>query len=69
LQQIIALKYFGFNLETIKSILHKHQNIYAHLQAQQQVHKKQSDHLQKVNETLGDILKSLSPSEIPKLML
>lgn len=65
LQQIIALRYFGFNLSTVKTILQKHQNIYAHLQAQQQVLKEQSVHLQQVNNVLGDILKRLSPSEIP----
>src|SRR5688500_4436966 len=52
LQQIVALKYFGFSLEGIKSILQKHQNIYAHLQAQQQVLKDKTLHLQQVNNTL-----------------
>lgn len=65
LQQIIALKYFGFNLNTIKTILQKHQNIYAHLQAQQQVLKEQSMNIEQVNRVLGDILKRLSPSETP----
>src|SRR5665213_1876450 len=65
LQQIIALKYFGFSLGTINTILQKHHNIYAHLQAQQQVLKEQSVHLQQVNDALGDILKRLSPSETP----
>ncbi|GEM_PF-1259033 len=65
LQQIIALRYFGFNLSTVKSILQKHHNIYAHLQAQQQVLKEQSAHLQQVNDALGGILKRLSPSETP----
>ncbi|MBA3535903.1 MAG: MerR family transcriptional regulator [Tatlockia sp.] len=65
LQQIIALKYFGFSLSTIKTILQKHPNIYAHLQAQQQVLKEQSVHLQQVTDALGDILKRLSPSETP----
>lgn len=65
LQQIIALRYFGFSLDTIKHILEKHHNIYAHLQAQQQVIKEQSMHLQQVNDVLSHILKSLSPSETP----
>ncbi|MBA2652612.1 MAG: MerR family transcriptional regulator [Tatlockia sp.] len=65
LQQIIALKYFGFSLSTIKSILQKHNNIYAHLQAQQQIVKKQSAHLKQVNDVLEDILKGLSPSKSP----
>ena len=65
LQQIIALKYFGFSLNTIKSILQKHHNIYAHLQAQQQVIKHQSLHLQQVSDALSDILTRLKPSETP----
>ena len=65
LQQIVALKYFGFNLSTIKNILQKHNNVYAHLQAQQQVIKKQSDHLQQVHNVLGGILKRLAPSNSP----
>lgn len=65
LQQIIALKYFGFSLEKIKTILQKHQNVYAHLQAQQQVIKEQSMQLEKVNGALTSILKRLSPSEAP----
>lgn len=65
LQQIIALKYFGFNLNAIKSILQKHQNIHAHLQAQQQVIKEQSMHLLQVNQVLGNILTRLSPTDTP----
>ncbi|HAU0263896.1 TPA: MerR family transcriptional regulator [Legionella pneumophila] len=65
LQQIVALKYFGLSLNTIKGILEKHTNIYAHLQAQQQVLKKERLHLQKVNEVLEKVLKGLSPSTSP----
>ncbi len=65
LQQIIALKYFGFSLSTIKAILQKHQNIYAHLQAQQQTLKKESERLQQVTSVLQDILQRLSPSDVP----
>jgi DNA-binding transcriptional MerR regulator len=65
LQQIIALRYFGFNLSSIKTILQKHQNIYAHLQAQQQVLREQSQHLQQVHQVLGDVLKRLLPAKTP----
>lgn len=65
LQQIIALKYFGFDLSTIKGILQKHQNIYAHLQAQQQILKKQTDQLLQVNNALANILDRLSPTDTP----
>lgn len=62
LQQIIALKYFGFSLSKIKDILQKHSNVYAHLQAQHQVIRKQSEDLLKVNQVLEEILKSRSAS-------
>lgn len=65
LQQIIALKYFGFSLNTIKDILQKHDNAYAHLQAQQQMLKQQSQDLLKVTDKLAEILKHLSPSDTP----
>ncbi|MCH9757127.1 MAG: MerR family transcriptional regulator [Gammaproteobacteria bacterium] len=65
LQQIVSLKYFGFSLKAIKDLLHKHQNVYAHLQAQQQVLKEKSAQLQEVTAVLGDILKRLNPSETP----
>lgn len=65
LQQIIALKYFDFKLNKIKTMLQKHQNVYAHLQAQQQVLKEQNQHLQQVTHTLSQILNKLSPSETP----
>ena len=65
LQQIIALRYFGFDLSTIKNIVQKHNNIYAHLQAQQQVIKKQHLQLQQVGDVLDGILNGLSPSASP----
>ena len=65
LQQIIALKYFGFSLSRIKSILQKHSNVYAHLQAQQQVIKKQNLHLQQVNDVIDGILKGYSTDNSP----
>lgn len=65
LQQIIALKYFGFSLSKIKDILQKHSNVYAHLQAQHQVIRKQSEDLLKVNQVLEEILKSRSASMFP----
>lgn len=67
LQQIIALKYFGFDLKTIKAILQKHQNIYAHLQAQYQLIRHRYNQLQNVNDTLGHILNRISPNETPDL--
>ena len=65
LQQIIALKYFGFSLNSIKELMKKHDNIYAHLQAQKKVIQEQSVHLQEVNQALTDVLSKLSPLDIP----
>jgi len=67
LQQIVALRYFGFSLSTIKDILQKHTNIYAHLQAQQHIIQKESMHLNRVNEVLKNILKNLPSWESPDL--
>lgn len=65
LQQIVALRYFGFSLSVIKDIVQKHPNVYAHLQAQQQAIKKQNEHLQQVSNVLEEILNRLSPSKSP----
>ena len=65
LQQIIALRYFGFSLSNIKDILQRHSNVYAHLQAQQQVIKKQKEHLLRVSQVLEEILKRRSSSMSP----
>ncbi len=65
LQQIIALRYFGFSLGRVKDILQKHTNIYAHLQAQQHVLKKQEEHVLQVNHVLKEVLSRLSPSASP----
>ena len=65
LQQIIALKSFGFTLTSIKNIIDKHHNVYAHLQTQHQVIKQQREHLQQVDDILQQVLKHLSPHENP----
>ena len=65
LQQIIALKSFGFTLSGIKNIVDKHNNVYAHLQTQHQVIKQQRHQLQQVDEILQQVLKHLSPHETP----
>lgn len=65
LQQIIALKYFGFSLAQIKHIMQTHKNIYAHLQAQHQFVKQQKQHLQNVDTLLNTILKNTSSSVDP----
>lgn len=65
IQQIIALKYFGFSLNQIKDILQEHSNIYAHLKAQQQVVQKQREHLQNVCQLFGRVLKNTTSSMPP----
>jgi DNA-binding transcriptional MerR regulator len=65
LQQMIALRYFGFSLSTIKDMLQQHSNIYAHFQAQHQVVKQQKEHLMQVSQVIEDILKHRSSSLFP----
>ncbi len=65
LQQIIALKSFGFTLNAIKDILDKHHNVYAHLQTQHQVIKQQRHQLQQLDEILQQVLKHSSPHKAP----
>lgn len=65
LQQIMALKYFGFQLSKIKSILEHHQNIYAHLKMQQQVLQSQADHLHHVCHLLSTVLEKFSEKDTP----
>ena len=57
LQQIIALRYFGFGLEQIKTMLEREPGIYEHLQAQQQMLEDQTEHLRRVQDALADALK------------
>jgi DNA-binding transcriptional MerR regulator len=65
LQQIIALKYFGFSLVSIKTMLSKHSNIQAHLQAQQLVVQQESLRLQQVSDALTVTLNRLPPHGVP----
>lgn len=65
LQQIIALKYFGFSLSRIKELIDNVDNIYAHLQAQKQIITTERERLQEVDLALTDVLSRLSPLETP----
>lgn len=65
LQQIIALKYFGFGLKAIKSMMQKEHTIQAHLQAQQLMLNEQAVRLHEVHDALTQILQHLPPSGIP----
>lgn len=52
LQQIVALKYFGFSLGAIKNMMQQSHAIVAHLKAQQQIIKEQAVHLDELNSAL-----------------
>jgi DNA-binding transcriptional MerR regulator len=56
LQQIIALKFFGFGLAQIKTMLQQPPEIYEHLNAQQRMLADQTEHLKQVQDALVVVL-------------
>ncbi|MBA2657612.1 MAG: MerR family transcriptional regulator [Tatlockia sp.] len=56
LQQIIALKFFGFKLASIKTLLDKNIDVYDHFSAQAQCLEEQSKALLKASQTLKAII-------------
>ncbi len=56
LQQILALKFFGFKLSRIKTLMHEKINIFDHFRAQQQFLEQQVRSLQAASQTLEAIL-------------
>lgn len=66
LQQILALKFFGFELKHIKTIMREEINIFDHFQAQQQFLEQQINSLKAASQTLEAILcKSNSNKSVP----
>jgi len=65
LQQIIALKFFGFNLGAIKTMLQQKLGIAQHLRAQQQMLKSQTENLVQAQQALETTLQRLGPSGTP----
>lgn len=65
LQQIIALKFFGFELRQIKTMLQQKMAITEHLRVQKEMLNNQVIHLQQVQETLEATLTRLESSGIP----
>ncbi len=66
LQQIIALKFFGFELSRIKTLMQEEINIFDHFRAQQEFLEKQVKSLQAARGTLETILcESNSHKSIP----
>ena len=56
LQQIIALRFFGFSLSVIRDIMKKNVNVIEHLKAQREYMQNQIAHLQEASETLNSII-------------
>jgi DNA-binding transcriptional MerR regulator len=66
LQQIIALKFFGFELSRIKILMQEEINIFDHFRAQQQLLEQQVRSLQVASQTLEAILReSRSNKSVP----
>ena len=63
LQQILALKFFGFELGHIKTLMQEEINIFDHFRAQQKFLEQQLTSLQAAKETLETILCESSPNK------
>jgi len=63
LQQIVALKFFGFSLSQIKTMLQHKPSVREHLLAQKQMLKEQTEHLQQAQDALEVILKRYNTSK------
>jgi len=63
LQQILALKYFGFKLVTIKFILKEEINLFDHFRTQSLLLEEKVNSLIKVNETLKQVILNYSASK------
>lgn len=63
LQHIIALKFFGFSLAQIKTMMQRKLSIRDHLFAQQQMLDQQAEHLRQAQDALGVVLKRCATSE------
>lgn len=65
LEQIIALRTFGFSLKEVKSMLAKKHGILAHLKAQREIVRRKALELNEVNTMLSNILSQMEPSQSP----
>ncbi|MFA6527883.1 MAG: MerR family transcriptional regulator [Candidatus Babeliales bacterium] len=63
LQHIIALKFFGFSLAQIKTMMQRKISIRDHLLAQQQMLNEQAEHLRQAQDALGAVLQRATTSE------
>ena len=58
LQQIVALKFFGFKLNEIQIMLDKNSDVFKHLEMQAEALKQQAEALQRAHVLLNDVIKS-----------
>lgn len=65
LQQILALRFFGFDLGQIKTMLQQKLEIRQHLQVQQAMLKEQAAQLTQAHEALETVIARLGPSGVP----
>jgi len=63
LQQIMALKFFGFSLGQIKTMLQQKPSILEHLLVQEQILKEQTEHLQQTQDALATVLQRCKSSK------
>ena len=65
LQQIVALKFFGFSLRQIKTMLQHKLSIKKQLVAQQQLLKEQAEHLDLAQDAIATVLERVNVSQVP----
>ncbi len=65
LQQIVALKFFGFNLKQIKTMLQNKQTIAQNLNSQRVVIEQQVNSLMSTAELINSVIANLEPSGTP----
>lgn len=65
LEQIIALRSFGFSLKEVKAMLEKEHSILAHLKAQREVVRQKALELNEIDSMLSNILSQIGPSDSP----
>lgn len=65
LQQIVALKFLGFELKQIKAILQRNMGITTHLQTQQKIIKEQVARLRTVEQAIEQTLQRIGTSDVP----
>ena len=63
LQQIIALKFFGFSLSQIKTMLQKALSLKDHLLVQQRILKEQTEHLKQAHDALENVIQQYTTSD------